>query len=154
MANRTNKTVENLRKYIGTEFSESPSPFGRWLNTILVEVNEGALVCDFTIRPEMANPANMLHGGVIAGIIDDMIGASVFTLEKAFFFSTINISVDYFASSQIGDVITAKTRVVKMGREIINVECELWNMKKKRLIARGNSNLMKTKLKLNIKTKK
>lgn len=146
METRTNKTVESLRQYIGKEFSKSPSAFGRWLNAILVEVNEGALVCDFTVREEMTNPAKMLHGGAIAGMIDDMIGASVFTLEKAFFFSTINISIDYFAPSKIGDVITAKTRVVKMGREIINMECELWNMKKKRLIARGMSNLMKTNI--------
>jgi len=146
METATNKTVDFFRNQLGKEVFNSPSAFGNWLKPKAIKIDAGALICEYIVREEMTNPAKILHGGVIAGIIDDMIGATVFTLEKSNFFSTINNSIDYFAPSKIGDVITAQTRVVKMGREIINLECEIWNLKKNRLIARGTSNLMKTNL--------
>lgn len=46
-------------------------------------------------------------------------------------------------------MVTGKTMVIKAGQQIINVQFELWNLKKDRLLARGYSNALKTDHKIN-----
>jgi acyl-coenzyme A thioesterase 13 len=98
------------------------------------------------VRPEMLNPAKMMHGGATAAIIDDVIGATLYCMELGFFYSTINISVDYFSPARLGDVLTAKTSIVKKGSKIIHAHCDIWNLKTNTHIAKGHSNLIKTEI--------
>lgn len=135
--------MELLRAAINKPGHHSPSPFMNWLNPVAREIEYGSLTFEYTIRPEMTNPAGLLHGGVIAGIIDDLIGATVFSLEKTGHYVTVNLAVDYFSMVQEEDLVIAKSRLIKAGRKIINVECELWNPAKNRLVAKGHSNLMR-----------
>ncbi len=143
MQKKTNKTIELLREAINRPGQHSPSPFMNWLDPVAREIEYGSLTFEYTIRPEMTNPAGLLHGGVIAGIIDDLIGATVYSMEKAGHYVTVNLAVDYFSMALGGDLVLAKSRVVKDGRKVIHVECELWNPKKNRLLAKGHSNLMR-----------
>jgi uncharacterized protein (TIGR00369 family) len=101
-----------MQANIGSTMSEAPSPVARWLNGTLRAAEEGALTADFVVRPEMTNTVGLLHGGMIAAIMDDFIGATVFALGREDFYTTVDLSVDYFASAQEGDVVTAKTRLV------------------------------------------
>ncbi len=138
------KTVlQILTEKIGQHFDNSPSPFTRWLDPIVVEVSEGKLTFEYTVRHEMTNPLKTLHGGVIAGIMDDMIGATVFSLGQKEYYTTINLSVDYFAPAIQGDVVLAHGIVLKRGKSIIHVVCDLTQKNSGRLLARGTSNLMK-----------
>ncbi|SKB36618.1 PaaI family thioesterase [Daejeonella lutea] len=139
----TNERLERMREYIGGQFHESPSPFMRWLNPIIRAAEYGALTFEFTIREEMTNPMQLLHGGVTAGIMDDIIGATVFTMGFSSHYTTINNNIDYFAPAKAGDIIEARTSVIKRGRQIINLQCELWLIGKSRLLARGYSNMIK-----------
>jgi len=43
------------------------------------------------------NPIQILQGGLSAGIIDDIIGATVFAMNLSHHYTTINNYVDYFA---------------------------------------------------------
>ena len=106
-------------------------------------VEYGALEVEVLVRPEMLNPAGTFHGGVIAGLMDDIIGATIFTLGKKNFFTSVNLVVDYFAPAKQGDQLIAKTSIVKEGATVINAQCELWHPVKNRLVARGTTNLMK-----------
>ena len=92
----------------------------------------------------MTNPRGQLHGGMTAAIIDDIIGATIYTSGIASSFTSINIAVDYFSAASLGDFILAETRIIKSGKQFINVQCEIWNDQKTRLIARGYSNVFKT----------
>lgn len=138
-----NKSLISMQQSIDKEFSGSPSPFMHWLKPIVRSAEFGALRFEYHIRKEMTNPMSVLHGGVTAGIIDDIIGATVFTMDLSHSFSTINNYIDYFAPAFEGDIIEAHTSVVKMGRQIINLQCEIWLPVKKRLIARGYSNMIR-----------
>ncbi|RYF92993.1 MAG: PaaI family thioesterase, partial [Chitinophagaceae bacterium] len=80
-----------------------------------------------------------------AGIIDDLIGATVFTLDLSVPFTTVNNNIDYFAPAKEGDLITAETTIIKRGRMIINLQCDIMLPAKERLIARGYSNMMALK---------
>lgn len=143
---KTNSRISLMQESIGKKSFESPSPFTHWLKPVMKEAEYGALRCDFMVRMDMTNPMGVLHGGVTAAIIDDMIGATVFTMDLSHAFSTINNYIDYFAPAEEGDIIEAHTSVVKMGRQIINLQCEIWLPVKKRLIAKGYSNMIRLEI--------
>ena len=139
-----NKQLEILQGSLGKEFSASPSPFMKWLNPVVLLAERGKLSFRYTVRKEMTNPMGGLHGGVTAAIIDDVIGATMFSFNEDHFYTTLNNVVDYFAPAKEGDTIIADTTVIKKGKQVVNVQCEVWNEGKNRLIARAYSNLLKT----------
>ncbi|WP_294296663.1 PaaI family thioesterase [uncultured Chryseobacterium sp.] len=132
-----------LKSFTGKEFTSSPSPFMRWLNPVVVSAEEGRIEFQYTVRQEWLNPMGNLHGGVTAAIMDDIIGATMFSLNEENFIVTINNSIDYFSTAKENDPIIAETKIIKRGKQFVNAECEIWNADKTRLIARGTSNLFK-----------
>ena len=135
--------LEILKTFIGKEFSASPSPFMRWLNPTVISAEEGHLEFQYTVRQEWLNPMGNLHGGVTAAIFDDIIGATMFSLNENNFIVTVNNSIDYFSTAKENETIIAETKIIKRGKQFVNAECEIWNSDKTRLIARGTSNLFK-----------
>ena len=67
------------------------------------------------------------------------------TLGK--YYVTVNLNVDYLNSAFKGDILTAKSKIIRKGKTIINAECSLY--KKDKLIAKGTSNLVITTLNTN-----
>lgn len=141
-----NNPLQDLQSHIGKEFSSSPSPFMRWLKPIILSAETGKLSFQYLVRKEMTNPMGVLHGGVTAAIIDDVIGATLFSFNENFFYTTLNNVIDYFGPAKEGDFIIADTSIIKKGKQLVNVQCEVWNSKKNRLIARGYSTLLKTEI--------
>ncbi|HTM99312.1 MAG TPA: PaaI family thioesterase [Pedobacter sp.] len=131
-----------FKSLIGKEITQSPSHYMNWLKPTLLAAEKGSLHCSYLVRKEMTNPYGILHGGVTAGIIDDLIGATVYILGLNARYTTVNNNIDYFAPANEGEVITAKTTVVKQGRTIINLQCEVFLSSKDRLIAKGYSNML------------
>ncbi|SFS82078.1 PaaI family thioesterase [Mucilaginibacter polytrichastri] len=144
MENRISQIRAILTAQLDRPLTESPSPFMCWLAPVVREVGEEGLTFDYTIRPEMANPMGTLHGGITAGIMDDLIGATVICMGRQYFYTTVNNTIDYLATAKVGETVTGKTTIVRAGRQIINIQFELWYLPKKRLLARGNSNMLKT----------
>jgi acyl-coenzyme A thioesterase 13 len=141
-----NNQLEVLQTFIGKEFAASPSPFMKWLRPVVLEAERGKLSFQYQVRKEMTNPMGGLHGGVTASIIDDVVGATMFSFNENYFYTTLNNVVDYFSPAREGDLIIAETTVIKKGRQLVNVQCEVWNEGKTRLVARGYSNLLKTEI--------
>lgn len=137
-----NHRLSDFQLFTGKEITSSPSHFMNWLKPTLIKAERGELHCSYVIRKEMTNPHQILHGGITAGIIDDLIGATVYILGLNARFTTVNNSIDYFATAKEGDVITAKTAVIKQGRTIINLQCEVFLSAKNRLNAKGYSNML------------
>jgi acyl-coenzyme A thioesterase 13 len=135
--------LAQLKQFIGKEFDQSPSPFMKWLNPIILSAEEGQLEFQYTVRPEWLNPIGNLHGGITAAIVDDVIGATMFSLNENSFMTTINNVIDYFSTAKENDNIVAETKIIKRGKQFVNAQCEIWNTDKTRLIARGTSNLFK-----------
>lgn len=145
-----NKILAFFSSKIGKDSSDSISPLMRWMNPILVSAAEGRLEFEHTIRKEMTNPLQILHGGVTAAIIDDAIGAAIYSLNNSYAYTTVSLHVDYFRPAKEGDIVIAQTSVVKKGRQIMNAECLVWNSDKTKLIAKGNSNLIRTNIALEV----
>ena len=141
-----NEIVEILKNYIDQPFSFSPSPFTYWLRPVIREVEEGRVILEYTVRHEMTNPINTLHGGVTAGIVDDTIGAALYTVSGKDLFSTVNLGVDYFYPARENDVILAEAWVVKRGKQIVHINCKIIHKETGKVLAEGRSNLIKLKI--------
>lgn len=132
--------IEWLKNQVGKDTTVSPSPFARWLKGTLLEVERGAVKVAFEVRPEMTNPMGILHGGVIAGVLDDILGMAALTLNNTHFFTTINLSTDYLASAKVGEKVIAQSKIVRNGKQVIHAEGELWSENGK-LLAKATTNL-------------
>ena len=131
-----------MRSVIDKKDVTLPSPFGNWLKPILRKVERGGLTIEFVIREDMTNPLGILHGGVIAGMMDDSIGSTIYSLGAENFFVSLDLSIDYYAKSHIKERVLLVTNVIKEGKNLLSVECALKNMKGW-LLAKGTSKLLK-----------
>ncbi len=141
-----NQIIGFFKSQIGKDSSLSPSPVARWLDGRLLEAEEGHLVTEYLITPAMTNPSGGLHGGVISLIMDELMGASVFSLNNEYLYTSVNLIVDFLRPARAGDKIIATADVYRKGRKIMNVECVLVNEAGK-IVARGTSNLVRTEVK-------
>ena len=146
MHNNDNPRLEFFRARIGQDMSGSISPFGRWLNGTVREVEYGRLVADFTIREDMTNPAGVLHGGAGAAILDDLIGAMVYSLGREYAYTSVNLAIDFLHAARIGDVVTAVAEVIREGKNIIHCEGYILASTGK-IIAKCATNLIQTSVK-------
>lgn len=143
-----NPILDILIAQKGKTFLNSPSPFTLWLKPTILEVEEGALTFEYVVRHDMTNPIKTMHGGAIAGIMDDIIGATVFSLGLSEIYTTVNLNVDYFAPATEGNIIVANAKVIKKGRQIIHVICDLRMKQSNKLLAHGASNLIRLERKI------
>ncbi|MEW6737401.1 MAG: PaaI family thioesterase [Acidobacteriota bacterium] len=127
--------------FIGKPFPEHTPRVTSWLNGIIRAVELGSFTVEYIVREDMTNPLGILHGGISALIIDDLIGMTVYALGRETIFVSINLTVDFLGKARLGDKIIARSRVVRQGNQIINIECEILNAQGN-LIARGTSNML------------
>jgi uncharacterized protein (TIGR00369 family) len=140
----TNQSVKLLQRYLNREATDSISPLGRWLRGVVREVEAGKVTVDFLIREEMTNPIGGLHGGAVAAMLDEALGTAVFSLGNAHFYATVNLSIDYLDTAYLGETVTVRARVVRQGKNIVNVEGRVYNAHHK-LLAKASANLVRTK---------
>ena len=141
----TNPYLAFFQSQIGNAIDQSPSQMGNWLNGTFVEVKEGEMTLSFKVRKDMTNTIGTLHGGAASAIIDDVMGMSVFTLGKEFVYVTVSLTVDFLDNAKEGETIFAKSKIIRNGRTVINVECHLLNESGK-ILAKGTSNMVATRI--------
>ena len=147
MDNAGNPRLDFFKSQIDQDMSASISPLGRWLNGTIRAADFGRLVAEYVIRDELTNPAGVLHGGAASAILDDLIGAMVFTLGREFAFTSVNLTVDFLHAARQGDTVTATAEVVRAGRNIIHCEGRIVAADGK-VIAKCATNLIQTSVRL------
>ncbi|MFD2569359.1 PaaI family thioesterase [Spirosoma soli] len=147
MDNSENPRLTFFRSQIGRDMSGSISPFGRWLNGTIKAADYGRLVADFTVRQDMSNPAGVLHGGAAAGILDDLIGAMVYTLGREYAYTSVNLTIDFLHAARTGEVVTVTAEVIRAGKNIVHCEGRIVAADDK-IIAKCATNLIQTSVKL------
>jgi uncharacterized protein (TIGR00369 family) len=143
-----NEALMLLKQKVGRRMSEGLSPYGAWLDGTLLAAELGRVEVGFVVRPEMGNPIGLLHGGVTSGWMDEVMGMAVYSLGRPHFFTTVNLVVDYFASARVGQEVVVVGFVEKPGKSILHVRAELWNLERNRLLAKGQSNLLRLDLEM------
>lgn len=139
-----NARLDLLRNLIGQEaMKDNPSPFGKWLNGKLLEAEEGKLKLSFTVRKEFTNPLGIIHGGVLAGIIDESIGMTSYSLGLQDVFVALNLNVDFLRPAFLGEELFVSSEVIRSGKTLLHLDCVILN-KKGKIIAKASSNMVKT----------
>lgn len=138
-----NPLLDMLRARIGTQLDDIPSPLGVWLGGTLRGVLDDGLEVAFTVREEMTNPAEVLHGGIVAAMADEMVGSTVLIFSGGRYHASVNLSVDFLAPARVGETVIARSRVIRQGRRLVNAECTLRNGDGQ-ILARATSNLIAT----------
>ncbi len=142
MAEQTNPIVEMFKASIGKQLEGAP-PFTEWLDGRIVSCDVGEMEMTFEVRPEMSNPTGLLHGGMQAAIIDDLIGMTTATLGEEGFMLSIDLHVNFLGKIRVGETVKARAKIVRSGRRIAHAVCEILD-EDGNIVGRGDSNLVKT----------
>jgi uncharacterized protein (TIGR00369 family) len=146
---RSEQIVELFKAMRGKRVQDFPvPPFTKWLNGTIIEVERGEIEMEFVVRPEMANPTGILHGGMQCAIMDDTIGITCATLGYEGFLIGIDFHADYLGRVEVGEKIRVKGRIVREGRRIVHATAEIHCMDGG-LVATGETNLSKTSFRPN-----
>lgn len=142
MNEETNPIVQVFRASIGKKLEGAP-PFTEWLDGRIVSCDVGEIEMTFKVRPEMANPTGLLHGGMQSAIIDDLIGMTSATLGEEGFMLSIDLHVNFLGKVPVGQTVKARARILRSGKRIAHAVCEILD-EQGSLVSRGDSNLVKT----------
>jgi len=144
-----NKRVELLKNQIDKDKWQYDYPLMDWLQAKVLEAEEGEVKMQFTVEKYMLNPIGILHGGIMATILDEVMGAASFTLGRPTGFATINMSVDYLQSAKEGDIVIGVGKVLRAGKTILHLDSKLFSADNK-LLAKATSNMIATSVQLPI----
>ncbi|CAA6829141.1 MAG: Thioesterase superfamily protein [uncultured Aureispira sp.] len=136
--------IQQIRENLGQPMSEYLPGFGAWLNGAVTAIDEeGHIKLAFEVRENMLNPMGAMHGGAVAGIIDEVLGFQIFLKsEKDAAYVSMTMNVDFLKGAKTGDIITGIPKVVRIGKRTANVRCDLQNQKGE-LVAQGVANFMR-----------
>ncbi len=127
---RAQKMIELLAASKGMELSKLPvPPITKWLNGKIIEVKRGEVKVQYLVRPEMANPTQLLHGGMHCAFLDDAIGITTATLGYEGFLITIDFHIDYLGKVGVGESVIAHAKIIREGKNIVNAEANLYDLK-------------------------
>ena len=132
----------NLNKKIA---DGNPNPITTWLDGTLIKASVGSITAEFTVREDQCNHAQVMHGGIISTMLDEIMGMTLITVEIEHLYVTINLHVDFLFGAKAGEKVTAVSEVFRVGKKIANVEAKLYNAEGK-LLAKGSSNLAATSI--------
>ncbi len=144
-----NSRIEFFRSQIGKNKWQFDYPLMDWLKAQVIEVNEGHVKMSFNVEKYMLNPIGIMHGGIMATILDEVMGAASFTLGRPNGYATINMNVDYLNPAKAGDTVTGEGTIVRAGKTVLHVKAELFNSENK-LLAKATSNMIGTSVQIPI----
>jgi uncharacterized protein (TIGR00369 family) len=102
---------------------EDRTGLGAFLGIRVVEIGPGTMRCALTVRDELLNPFGMMHGGVIAALVDHMLGAVCYpVIPKGTWSATTEFKLNLLAPVRDGEVegaaeilsMTKRTAVVRI----------------------------------------
>lgn len=103
--NSTNCLVCGLRNELG-------------LKAAFYELENGDVVSLFTTREEHQSYPGRLHGGIAAGILDEVIGRAMIIKDKNAWGVTVELSLRYKKPIPLNEEIKAVGRVIKDSRRL------------------------------------
>ena len=118
-----------------------PPPVADLIGFTLVSVEPGRAVVELKADRRHANPMGTLHGGILGDIADAAMGiAYASELAEGETFTTLELKINFLKPVWTG-TLTAAGRVVKAGRTVGLVECDVTD-DEARLVARASSTCM------------
>jgi uncharacterized protein (TIGR00369 family) len=133
-------------KYLGKAVADSRSAAGNWLQFTLEAIERGKATISLEVKHDMTNPYLNIHGGMMALVMDEVIGWAVVSLDTDNHYTSLNLNVDFLYAIKEGDRLKATSEVIREGKKIIHVECRVYDMQNT-LLGKATSNLIVTSMK-------
>ena len=73
----------------------------------------------------------------------EAIGWAVVSLDTELHYTSLTLNVDFLYAIKADERLRAESKVLRVGKKIINVECHVYDLNGK-VLARANSNLIVT----------
>ncbi|MCO1602814.1 PaaI family thioesterase [Desulfosporosinus nitroreducens] len=120
-----------MTEKIRRKFGDMPiPPIARLIGFNIVEVGVGQAVMELEAGTKHTNPMGTLHGGVICDVADAAMGAAYYsTLGEDESFTTLELKINFMKPVWEG-LIRAEAKVIKMGKTIGLLQCEVTDSKK------------------------
>src|SRR5262249_6521554 len=113
-------------------------PVARLIGFEAKQIADGRATVMLAAGPQHANPMGTLHGGILCDIADAAMGmAFASTLAPEESFTTVELKVNFFRPVWEAQ-LKAEGRVVRRGRSVGYVECEITD-ERGRLVAKAAS---------------
>lgn len=101
------------------------SPYDQFVGSRLVELGDGRARVAIDVDERLHNPAQVLHGGILSGLVDSTMAYAVSTkLDETESVTNIDLTIR-FLKATLNDRLTAEARVVRAGKTIVVVECDV-----------------------------
>jgi acyl-CoA thioesterase len=113
----------------------------RTLNILLREIGATHAIMEVTVNELHSNYFGGAHGGLIATLVDTVSFFPRQLLPSGKSCTTTNLNVTYVRPAVMGDVLTARSELIHMGRRMVSVTVTVKNQKDK-LVAHGTVTLM------------
>jgi acyl-CoA thioesterase len=111
------------------------------LNIHLREIGATHAIMEVTVDELHSNYFGGAHGGLIATLVDTVSFFSRPLLPSGRLCTTTNLNVTYVRPAVMGDVLTARSELIHMGRKMASVTVGVKNQKDK-MVAHGTVTLM------------
>ena len=131
--------LENARKMIAGELP--PPPMATLIGMRLVAIEPGRARFEIDADHRHHNPMGTLHGGILCDVADSAMGmAYASTLGEGESFTTLELKINFMKPIWRAK-LRAEGRVVKQGRTVGLVECDVFD-EGGSLVARSSSTCM------------
>jgi uncharacterized protein (TIGR00369 family) len=119
------KRLEAIERMARGEVPQAP--VARLIGFELTSIRHGESVIELEASDSHANPMGTLHGGILCDIADAAMGvAFASTLDDGESFTTLELKIN-FLRPVWKEKLRALGKVVKRGKSVGMVECEVWN---------------------------
>jgi uncharacterized protein (TIGR00369 family) len=109
-----------------------------YLGVRFIEMTPGRLVATMEVRDELLTPFKTLHGGVMAGLVDHVLGCVLYPLmPRGQWAATTEFKLNYVAPVFGGATLRAESTVLSLGRRTAVVQVEVTNGEQVVCVAQG-----------------
>jgi acyl-CoA thioesterase len=122
-------------------------PFSRWLGIEILKVSLGYCRLKMTVRPEMRNGFDTLHGGVSFAFADSALAFAA--NSRGILSVALNCSVTYPNPARVGDVLIAESKEVVHGHKTGTYDIEVKNENTGDLICLFRGTVFRTSRQIN-----
>jgi uncharacterized protein (TIGR00369 family) len=98
-----------------------------YLGIRTVEMGPGVMVAEAEIRPDLLNPFGTAHGGVLAALVDHVLGSVLYpVIPRGAWAATTQLNLNFIAPAR-GGVLRARSEIIAMSRRTAVVRIDVTN---------------------------
>jgi phenylacetic acid degradation protein PaaD len=107
------------------KFDESPCAV--YMGMSLVDLSKGYAKVKMELKKEHLNWENMIHGGIVATVLDQAFGCACNTLENIHV--AVQMNVHFMKAPAVGETIYAESKVIHAGKRMGTSEMKVCDSK-------------------------